>query len=95
MFNAGNQTVFVVWSYSALLTQLSRGFFEQQYQSALIQLNSESSADKERLLDELNDELNSELQRQMKVLFHLCWVSSVIAFPVSLSGRSMFCVSTL
>ena len=54
--------------YSALMTQLSRGFFEQQYQSALVQLSRDSCADKERTKDELNEELNRELQRQMKVL---------------------------
>ena len=54
--------------YSALLSQLTRGFFEQRYQQNLARLNSEAVADEQRAKDKLYDDLNTELQRQMKVL---------------------------
>ena len=52
---------------SALLTELSRCFFEQQYQQALIDLVGETSIEKERAKEELYNDLDVELQKQLKV----------------------------
>lgn len=52
---------------SGLLTELSRCFFEQRYQRALVDLSNETSAEKERAKEELFSDLDVELQKQLKV----------------------------
>jgi len=57
----------LIFCCSAVLSQLSRGFYEQHYQRALADLDNEISAEKERSKNELYDELDVELQKQLKV----------------------------
>lgn len=52
---------------SGLLTELSRCFYEQRYQRALVDLSNETSVEKERAKEELFGDLDVELQKQLKV----------------------------
>ena len=60
-----NEVMFV--NCSDLLTELTRLFFDHQYQRALIDLKEETSVEKERAKEELFNDLNMELYRQLKV----------------------------
>ena len=77
------------------MTELTRGFFEQQYQRALVELDGEFATQRERAKDELNDRLHAELQRQMKVSLPIHDAThSFITFRISRRRREMYILVT-